>query len=127
MICWSSPSRPTRSGSGRTRSFSTSPCRRRTWLSSTRWIAPRAPARHVTPGGAPCGAPARSSRFGGLLERGSEPGPDVLGYLLRAQVDQGLAPDAFEVGGVAAVDRLRVRPAEHLEHDLVAVLVRVRP
>src|ERR1700721_120652 len=59
--------------------------------------------------------------------RGSEPGPHVLGYLLRAQVDQGLAPDALEVGGVAAVDRLRVRPAEHLEHNLVAVLVRVRP
>ena len=34
---------------------------------------------------------------------GSEPGADAVGDLLRTQVDHGLALEALEVGGVAAV------------------------
>src|SRR5580692_10299257 len=70
---------PQGGGSARTRRFSTSPCRRATWPNSTRWIAPRAPARpvNVTSGRGPCGAPARSFRFGGLLERGQGDGNAV--------------------------------------------------
>ena len=44
-ISWSFPSRPTASGSPRTRRSSTSPCPGRTWPSSTRSTRPTAPAR----------------------------------------------------------------------------------
>ena len=59
--------------------------------------------------------------------RGSESGPDAVRHLLRAQVDQGLSVEALEIGGVAAIEGLRVGPADHLEHDLVPVLAGLRP
>ena len=54
----------------------------------------------------------------GKSEGWPAPGPDAVRYLLRAQVDHGLPEQALEVGGVAAVDGLRIRPADHLEHHL---------
>src|SRR5580698_10162488 len=109
MICWSSPSRPTRRGSARTRRFSTSPCRRRTWPNSTRWIAPRAPARPVnaTSGGGPCGAPVRSSRFGGLRERGEGEGNAVArGHGAVGDLGWGVAAEAVVKPGNAVREEL---------------------
>jgi hypothetical protein len=61
------------------------------------------------------------------VEHKSEPGADAVRHLLRAQVDQRLGVQALEVGRVAAVYRVRVGPADHLERDLVSALAGLRP
>jgi len=45
----------------------------------------------------------------------------------KAPVAGAVDAEALELGDVAAVDRVRIGPADHFEHDLVSVLVCLRP
>ncbi len=79
----------------------------------------REPGRRLSPARAPGLAPTAAAVTG-------QKWSNAVRHFLRAQIDHCLSVEALEIGDIAAIHGLRIRPAEHLEHHLVPVLVRLR-